>query len=458
MDKWKKKLFKLCLWLFIASLCSYGFIIQVKHISNRYFDYKTRTVVQMILPIELIFPSISTCWGVNDLLNLTMVNSAIPNRSSHTFNQSKGIIKRWNSIDFDWDEFYSLIDNFSTADMFDFTPIPNQILDRSFGCRIRLPEEYVPRILNASTCHEMFEIKKYFEREHICYQFDLINNDESIDMIEYTMAPGWTGVMFELIFNANIFQTIRILSLSSHSVNSSHILDSMFSFNQYLTGKAKPSARLHYRQISRIKLKAPYQTKCQSIQDGYETGLEYMLNQINNETIDELGISIPFIATYNDSANYRKVISYKYFQDKNFLTVLNQKMNRSYRKECHTMFHITTADVSDDDNVSVAVYWRQDEKLVLRYVSKIDLIDYIVYVCSYIGIWFGLSAFSMFDIAIFVTDVTNLEAKHSQKKYHAMERNMETMAKKINSMEMKIFLLNQLTRQLMEFIDFESFH
>ena len=454
MDKWKKKSSKLCLWLFIASLCSCGFIIQVEHVSNRYFDYKTRTIVELILPIELTFPSISTCWGVNDLLNLTMVNFALANRSSYTSNRSQGIIKRWNSTGFDWDEFYSLIDDFSMADMFDFTPISNQILDPSFGCRIRLPEKYVPRILNTSTCYEMFEIKKYFEREHICYQFDLIRNDQSIDMIEYTMTPGWTGLMFELIFNANIFHTIGMLSLSSHSINSSHILDSMFSFNQYLTKKAKPSARLHYRQIHRIKLKAPYQTKCQNFQNGYKTGLEYMLDEINNETINELGISIPFIATYNDSANYRKVISYKYFQDENFLTVLNQKMNRSYVKECHTIFHITTAEIFDDNDVTILVYWPQDEKLVLKYVPKQDLIDYIVYVCSCIGIWFGLSAFSIFDIAVFVSDFTNPETKHSQKKSHAMGKNMETMAKKINSMEMKIFLLNQLTRQMIELIDF----
>ena len=44
------------------------------------------------------------------------------------------------------------------------------------------------------------------------------------------------------------------------------------------------------------------------------------------------------------------------------------------------------------------VYWPQDSRNDIRYFPSFPATDYIIYVCSSIGIWFGLSVLSLFDM------------------------------------------------------------
>ena len=64
--------------------------------------------------------------------------------------------------------------------------------------------------------------------------------------------------------------------------------------------------------------------------------------------------------------------------------------------ECHTKYFITSGRViQNDENVKIFLSWPQTEKLLLRYVSEQDWIDFIVYIGSCIGFWFGLSILSV---------------------------------------------------------------
>ena len=63
-------------------------------------------------------------------------------------------------------------------------------------------------------------------------------------------------------------------------------------------------------------------------------------------------------------------------------------------RACVTNYFITTANALASNDSSFAVYWPIEETTTLTYVPQQDLIDYIVYVCSSIGIWFGLSLYS----------------------------------------------------------------
>ena len=79
---------------------------------------------------------------------------------------------------------------------------------------------------------------------------------------------------------------------------------------------------------------------------------------------------------------------------------------------CTIKFIDTTAELLNVKKSYVALYWPQNEILSLLYAPDQELIDYVVYIGSCIGIWFGLSAFSFHDL---ITLLMMLKSKYSNK-------------------------------------------
>ena len=157
-----------------------------------------------------------------------------------------------------------------------------------------------------------------------------------------------------------------------------------------------------FREIDMKFMKSPYDTHCDDLPGNYTTGQEYSLDKVNEAISKRYQFVTPFRPIYNHSMQDRMMLDIHFRDNKTMRTEVNS-LSQKYGnlKGCITKFVDTTAELLDERRPYVAVYWPQDEKLSVRYVPDQELIDYIVYIGSCIGVWFGLSVFSVNDGILF---------------------------------------------------------
>ena len=63
------------------------------------------------------------------------------------------------------------------------------------------------------------------------------------------------------------------------------------------------------------------------------------------------------------------------------------------RNSCHVRCLMTRIAFGKDEQFLVRVSWPDGLKISIEFVGKNSLIDFLVYICSCVGIWFGISAF-----------------------------------------------------------------
>ena len=113
LNKMKLKTLKLTLWSLVIVLCATGFIVQVKYVSDRYMEYKTKTIVEMMIPTSLtMFPSVSACWSLSSLINESTIRIFQPNINMSNKNEIKIILSR-----------------IKINQIFDITPKENEIIE-----------------------------------------------------------------------------------------------------------------------------------------------------------------------------------------------------------------------------------------------------------------------------------------------------------------------------------------
>ena len=379
----------------IALICTSGFMIQVGHVTSRHFEYQTRTIVSLVIPNEVEIPSVSVCVRVNEMLNLDQVRTV--------FNRSG--LKYWYDGIW-WDAYYRDTSDWTMANWFNFTPAANDILRNEHeGCRIRRPNVFAVDSLPRAECVADSNIVKYFDREFVCYRYEPMYSNQTLKLIQYTMTPGSTGIIYELLFNKTLFHFYEYVSVAVHSSDSSYLYDTVFSSSHKVAVAQDREYKFdtHYQEVERVRMKHPYDTKCVDIPADFKTGAEYVLNTVNRESMDKLNRVIPFLPTYNESLN-KNMYSNPDFQNRTIIESLNQMMDsKTAPNECVTKYFITKSTPSFSDTLTVAVYWPQDETITFKYIPQSEIIDYVIYIGSCVGMWFGLSALSIVDGVSFIS-------------------------------------------------------
>ena len=86
-------------------------------------------------------------------------------------------------------------------------------------------------------------------------------------------------------------------------------------------------------------------------------------------------------------------------RNKSYSEFFYQILNSSKQLiECKTKYFITRTNTAGYHTFTIYVHWPQDKKISAIYVPLSETIDYVIYIGSCIGNWFGLSAISIIDI------------------------------------------------------------
>lgn len=419
MAFYKTKVFRNTMKILAVVLCLIGLIEQVQHVSQRYFEYRTRTIIKFSVQTYAHYPSVSICFRYHDILNRTRVKE----------NYKHLILKKWNEDGYNPVFYYEQTKNLTISEMFKFTPEANTVLNPKIGCTIRFPSKLTTRRIRTSECYDSFSVKKFLISENVCFLFVPRMAHKDLMLHEFTLSSGFTGQMYRLIFDSNVFHYIYPISVAIHSNESAFLTDRTFASTLELKMKHLPTTNIFYRKLIRTRLPSPFDSKCRYSEGDMKSFYGETFKHIDKKAISMYNVSIPFFPSFNPLENVRKLMNSRGYQVNESLTNQIVDLIAKYDLDINTCFqlnYITRTQLITDNSSSFIVYWTKDENLISQYAPEQEILDFIVYVCSCIGIWFGFSAYSVLNVFISLT---------SSDKTHRYSRSYELLDGKIRDQQ-----------------------
>ena len=362
--------------------CSVGLIFQLKEVSTDYFRYQTDTKVHIQPHFKTKVPILSACIKVVDVYDCNQVAKRF----------GAPCVRRdgsWRN----WDEWSKIWPRLTIADILNLTPPVDQVLsviDRP--CLVRKSSNDVAEY-TANECYKFFTITKYFHRESICYKLAPNMGNEWLHIEDYTLKDFFFGTLFKIDFNETLFSDSRVVTGAVHEAATIHLHDTMMSPFIEFKESNQFFIKFTYNTIEQQLKEPPFDTDCQMYPRG-DSGTVRRLWLIQNETVKTLNRSIPDVM-HSQPLN-TGVLTVK-ARDPEYQVILD-KFSRRGRNTCTTRSTISRVAVSPFGAFVFGVSWPDGLMVNIKSTPKSGVIDYIVYVCSCIGFWFGFSVLSLNDV------------------------------------------------------------
>lgn len=214
----------------------------------------------------------------------------------------------------------------------------------------------------------------------------------------------------------NLLSSQTAFTAYVHEDDSSQLYDASCSQGRILQ-KVTSAIEIAYGEYGKKAMPAPYDTNCSWIPPihnftgNFTSGIEYQLHILNQLSKKHFHRVVPFVQTYENSTY--KLILESDFHDQNFLKKFKSILDHvKPLRGCLVKMFLSRYDVFDNSEpwgtFLITVGWPRSIKVYIIFTPKQDLIEYIIYVCSIAGIWFGLSILSIFSsIQKFIPHILN---------------------------------------------------
>ena len=351
---------------FFIVACSAGFLFQSYQVSTVYFLYRTSSRIERSRMIRHPFPTLVLC--------ITYLNALKTRKPSQ--------LRPYQ---------YDQLGSYSMRQILENTPSSLEVFP---DCR--LPNETGVMIMYKGTeCHAYFSVvRKAIWTDYICYLMQpLPNLTYSVPDVVSRLYFGFTiysiGIKDNFIGN---FYTIIAYSpedeethdwpLNSRQYGGTHVSQG---FYQRIT-VSKSSAKVYL-------LPPPYDTHCVDIdvEVCYETCARTLLNKINR---------VPWSNFISDPLDMT-MVSQEDFQNSSYSRYIHESLNKCTsdcrsQYPCFLAYSYTYGSSGRNPSTNttyVAFKTPPKEDEVVTTVPVMTVIDFIVQLCSCLGIWFGLSVF-----------------------------------------------------------------
>ena len=258
----------------------------------------------------------------------------------------------------------------------------------------------VGRIINRDTdCYQHFTMSKYHHRDMICYKLlpKFGRNDTMLSMFEYTFKADHYSLIYYINLNDKFFSGVRMLSAYIHEPDTTELYDSLLAPN-FRISKPNHILRVSYKTLHIKRLEPPYDTMCRSYPKRSSQADQY-LKRIQNETVTKLNRSISDVMIHDPLET--PLLSDRSLENNKSLHKLYLDIVKTQKKDmpesCSFNSTVPQIHATSYPSLGFSVFWPDGLFITNEYKGKILLIDYIVYICSSVGIWFGLSAYSLFN-------------------------------------------------------------
>ena len=406
-------------------------MVQITDITSRHLKYRTGTLIKLETPDSILLPSVSSCFQRNPMLNYSQVFSV--------FNRS-GIVHVAKGVD--WDEYYRDTSDWTMENWFNFTPKIDQILS---WCGNRKSNDYGFFNYPPNDCFKHSKMTKYFDREYVCYEYEPKFGNKTVGMIQSTMTPGYNGIMYRISFDSKLVERYEYVSISVHGHDSSFFYDTVYGSTHKVQGyRSHFKFDVYYQEVEQKRMRIPYDTQCVDIPNNIKSGIEYQLQDLNKKSKKILNKVIPFLPTYESSQHL--LFNDLDMRNETLMKMLTNLFPRDRKLiECKTKYFINRATSYDYYIFRVVVHWPQDEKISVIYFAQLDTIDFIIFVGSCIGMWFGISAISLIDVVSITARKLDRkvadESKSQEQKYSLGEQYFKKMENDIKLLKHQLNLI-----------------
>ena len=384
--------------ILIVTLCLLGLLWQLYEVTNQYFKFQTMTSVGIQSAMKIKNPGVHVCFKHLDLLNRKMMNSEWKTNYTKTKLRDED------------QEAIDILSRIRISEMFRWTPSVKDIL---VGCRIRKPGRFkMTEKQNSTECNKDFDIRKFFHRESMCYEFMLsfsVHNDSSFEVEKVTLTANQVGTIFQLFFNMDqVSQSDLITTYAQINRTDNKLL-----YGSGLTvpfrrhpGEPKGAAmynriKLTYHTIESKRLTVPYDSNCRN----YGSLISYADAQYqcrNRLLIKRINQVLALVPIFNESLNARLCYG------REEIDVLMKTQRKCYSEfggdphnpqlPCQVFLTVSNPSFRyhDRNELILDLTWPSDVNFHVDHSAVMKTIDLIVYVFGTLGVWFGFSFYTGF--------------------------------------------------------------
>ena len=367
-----------------------GFVYQVSEISVEYFAYRTSTKVALQLEHKFINPAIILCPRYTDIID----------RSNY---EKYGIHSK---TTFKLSEHLNDMSKLTIKDIFHMTLHTNNSM---VGCQFR-NNEYNMDSYNRDQCYSMFNVTKYQEGAFICYQFRTRIPDNQFNCEQAALSFHSYNELYSIQLHPRFLLSNRIKVISfipdaTDSLFNLPIISRRFYFTLSRYGSSSPDTSIiNYISLSGdvysiTRLEKPYDTAC--VRNHEET--EYACRRKCN------------IASFKSHdifpPNEFTIEPLPLKHSKNVVTSLNKTLLRDIESRtqicmmacsehalCEDWYTVTLANSSPVrylNTLSISSTCSNRPAVIVEHLPKVMFMDFVMYVSSSFGIWFGFSILSI---------------------------------------------------------------
>ena len=364
-----KWIIKILLYVF----CSIGFLYQSTQISVSYFEYFVMTKIQLIVPEQVIINDYAICVRYTDLI------------TGNDFIDTPDFI-------------FGFMNNHTLQQLFDSVPQSEELID---SCNIHRADSFLVISLNRSECYEIFNVTRYIYREFLCYELHYKNDSEIFSHLQVSGSFLFAKTLYRIKFNDSTpLNNVRLLIASAYFPGDWIQYASLQMTNDVWTKRSANSTYNYYTTKNQMfivtLLEPPYETSC--FHYGNSSKDMCVMNCLKRKSIQQFN-AIPSQVVMIDSMY--EMLDIKQIDERyvNVADIVDEcKSMECTMTDCiqHFTSSYTDKDFSPQlDSSSFLLGMASTPDTVVSADPDIYLSEYILYLMSLAGSWFGFSMIAL---------------------------------------------------------------
>ena len=367
-----------------AVVCAVGMIYQIHIFSRNYFLYTTTTRFKHIFKTKLNTSDMILCPRYSDIIDY-------------------GRLKRDTGISLSREDSRNIQDQLTVEQIFKYTPANHEILDSAF---YRINTSLNLQFLDKSQVYNVYNVTRFTVSEFMCYTISR-KDKELISYQDYDLstAPVSPSVTYEIRFSTSLQKTdlMWIMLVHSPSVDFASYFYSPV-INRLSISKRRFNLFAATNQLYHKKLlPKPYDTACVEL-DQFRSETNCWFPCLNNE-IRKTGSQKVTYNTFIWKDNVKqKFLSHSDLMnrtiDKEFVRADNMICKKKCRSVigCKRWFSVTTKFHTSlqkgTETFIVQALVPSEPGISIHSEKWMSFEEYLIYLSTCIGIWFGLSVSS----------------------------------------------------------------
>ena len=401
----------------VASLlfCVTGCGFQLSQVGKVYFSYKSRADLTISLAVKLQLPYISLCFRFMDLIDKFEQEA-----HNNSFNS-----RELNGVNGDW--YYKFWSTLKIREIFNYTP---PIDDLVLSCFIRNEKNlWIVDANSKQECLKKIKSAKYIHRELICYKIDPFINNETIESLPVANSIEFYNSQFMIVLNHTSFKRALFMASFVHIPGSSEYIDSTQNKLEVLSDdEEKGDFFVWYTTVTLNKLPPPFDTACEQGLSN-TTGTEIGLQCMNVKLKRKFEKVFPFPHLYNYNSNDTLLSAHDLATNPAIANEVSRQRTRCIRsrikcKLLHTQSYVSIRTGKRGSNIYV--YIPITTTFSVDSTPNMVLMDFVIYMCSCLGIWIGFSVWQSFKCIFGISSNTNRPRVLSESEYDQLMTQLES--------------------------------